>query len=57
MKYLLFILIVLMTSCLTTKINPVISENYSFKEEVNKSIIDGFFDGDTTNINNIYLLR
>jgi len=57
MKYLLFILILFVTSCTTIKEMPY-DPNFSIKDELNKSIIDGFFDGDTTNIPlNTYFLR
>ena len=35
-----------------------IIKTYSIKDEMNKSIIDGFYDNDTTGIGNkIYLLK
>jgi hypothetical protein len=51
MKYLLlFIIILLRFNCATVS-RPSISESLpSFKDELNKSIFDGFYDNDSTKI-------
>ena len=55
-KYLLIFLIV---SCSSTKQTiSTYDKNFSLKDEINKSIIDGFYNNDTTGISNkIYLLK
>ena len=59
MKHLLFILAILLTSCSIEKpLINICNADSSFKDDVNKSIVDGFFDGDTTNIpKNTYFLK
>ena len=47
MKYLIFLILLSCISCTTITKQELISDN-SFKNEINKSIIDGFFDGDST---------
>ena len=56
MKYLLILLIVL-TGCSTSKtIHPV--KTTSLKDDINESIINDFYDGDTTGVSSkIYLLK
>lgn len=56
MKYLLILLIVL-TGCSTNKtIYPV--KTTSLKDDVNESIINDFYDGDTTGVSSkVYLLK
>ena len=58
-KYLLIFVIFLITSCSTTKQSIcTYDEDFSFKDQINQSIIDGFYNGDTTGISrNIYLLK
>lgn len=58
-KYLLIFITLLITSCSLTK-QPAHSydKNFSLKDEINKSIIEGFYNNDTTGISkNIYLLK
>jgi hypothetical protein len=61
MKYFLIIIFILITSCSISKSNKsetVYNDNFSLKDEMNKSIIDGFYNGDTTNISqNIYFIK
>jgi hypothetical protein len=60
MKYLLICLMVLIFGCSTTKENFNVIDNneFSLKNELNQSIIDGFFNNDTTGIsNNFYFLN
>jgi hypothetical protein len=56
--YFLFVLIVL-SGCSTNKRVPYrYEDNFSLNDEMNKSIIDGFYGGDTTGIGHkIYLLK
>jgi hypothetical protein len=54
MKYLIIILICL-CSCKATE---TIKKPIAFKDDLNKSIVDGFYNNDTTGISkNIYFLR
>ena len=56
MKYLLILLITLTGCSVSQTIHPV--KTISMTEDVNQSIIDGFYDGDTTGITSkIYLLN
>jgi uncharacterized protein YcfL len=60
-KYSLFLILFLLAGCTTTK-NYILTNNttksLSISDEMNKSIIDGFFDNDTTGISNkIYLMK
>lgn len=65
MKYLSIILIILITSCSTTKQQTCVIKHeiesikiVSLQNELNQSVIDGFFNGDTTLIpNNTYFIR
>jgi len=60
LKYILLILLFFIVSCSSKKqiISITYNNEFSFKDEINKSIIDGFYNGDTTNIgNDIYLLK
>ncbi len=56
-KYLIILSFFFLISCSTTKQTvSTYNENFSFKDEINNSIIDGFYcDSDTTK--NIYLLE
>jgi len=58
-KYLLIFLLILITSCSSIKQSvSTCDENFSLKDEINKSIIDGFYNNDTTDIGDkIYLLK
>ena len=57
-KYLLLILSFFIVSCSSTKQTVSTNKNFSLKDDINKSIIDGFYNGDTTGISkNIYLLK
>jgi len=58
-KYLLLILSFFIVSCSSTKQTvSTYDKNYSLKDDINKSIIDGFYNGDTIGISkNIYLLK
>jgi hypothetical protein len=51
MKYLLLLMI--FAGCVTSA--PI--QLPSMAEEMNKSVIDGFFDGDSNKVGNAYLLR
>ena len=61
MKKILFIIILIIISlnCFISKPAPYYYENeFSLKDDINQSIIDGFYNGDTNNIGNeIYLLK
>jgi len=59
MRYLLIFLLFLITSCLSTKQSvSTCDKNFSVKDEINQSIIDGFYNSDTIGISkNIYLLK
>ena len=59
MKYLLFFSIILLAGCATTKQkNFRYKSDFSLKDELNKSIVDGFYNSDTTKISkNTYFLR
>jgi hypothetical protein len=55
MKFILPLCIALITACSS---KSTISLDSSFTNDINKSIIEDFYNGDTTNIsNNIYLLH
>lgn len=56
MKYLLIVLVFLTISCSSTKESIyTYDKNFSIKNEINQSIIDGFYNGDTTGVSkNIY---
>ena len=57
MKYILLFLVILLIGCSSSKtiINDV---DFSLKDEINESIIEGFYNGDTTGISkNIYMLK
>ncbi len=58
-KYLLILVTILITSCSSTKQSfSTYDKNFSLKDDINLSIIDGFYNGDTTGISkNIYLLK
>jgi len=59
-KIFIFILLVVLTSCLSTqqKIVAYCYDNISLSDSLNNAVIDGFFNGDTTKISqNIYLLK
>ena len=58
-KYLLILATILITSCSSTKQSvSTYNKDFSLKDEINQSIIDGFYNGDTTSISkNIYLLK
>ena len=59
MKYLLLLLVILTacTGCYNSK-EIYHTDLTSFKDDVNESIIDGFYGGDTTNISSqVYLLK
>jgi len=50
----LLLILLLFSSCVTTKQ----FEPTSFKDDINASIIDGFYNNDTTNLSGtIYLIR
>lgn len=56
-KYILFIISLILISCSSTK-NNTLTTNYnknSLINDINESIIDGFYDGDTTNKSNVIL--
>ena len=59
LKYLLILVTILITSCSSTKQSiSTYNKDFSLKDEINQSIIDGFYNGDTTDISkNIYLLK
>ena len=58
MKFLMLLLLsVISFSCVSIKEQPQ-NMAYSLKNELNQSIIDGFFDGDTTKITkNTYFIK
>ena len=53
------VIFTMLSGCSTAKKHTIEDVlNYSFKDELNKSIIDGFYDSDTTGIGkDIYLLK
>lgn len=56
-KYLLIPATILIIGCSSTK-RLTYNKDFSLKDEINKSVIDGFYDGDTTGISkNVYLLK
>ena len=56
MKYLLLILTIILMNCTSNK--KIYKTTFSLKNDINQSIIDGFFDGDTTKINkDTYFLK
>lgn len=59
MKYIFFALLIFLASCTCTKETTyTYSPDFSFKEELNASVIDGFYDNDTIGKSNeIYLLK
>jgi hypothetical protein len=59
-KYSLLLLLLFFYGCLTVskQITPVQYVEFSLKADIQRSIIDGFFDGDSANIpDNIYYLN
>lgn len=56
MKKIIILILITLYGCSSTK-HTVYKEIPSFKDDINKSIIDGFYNNDTTNIGNIYLLK
>jgi len=52
MKKFILIILVLSTfiSCKTEEKHIGLTDTFSLKQEINKSIVDGFFDGDSTKI-------
>ena len=59
MKYFIFIFILMiLNACSMKRVHIYEEELHTFKDDVNKSIIDGFYDNDTTNISEtVYLLK
>lgn len=56
MKYILISLIIL-TGCSTSKTSYT-EKKYSLTEDVNMSIVNDFYDGDTTKVSSqVYLLK
>jgi len=57
MKYLLLSLIIL-TGCSTSKTINKDKSTSSLKDDINESIVKGFYDGDTTGLSSdVYLLK
>jgi len=59
LKHLLFLISILTISCSSIKeTNHQSHENFSMKDEINKSIIDGFYNNqDSVKYANLYLLK
>ncbi len=58
MRLILIFIIILNYSCSISKDLNIINDNFSLKEDINKSIVDGFFNNDTLGISEtIYLLK
>ena len=57
MKHIIIIIVLIIVAVGCTSTNHL-PENFSLKDEINNSIIDGFYYGDTTGVaNDIYLLN
>ncbi len=62
MKKIIILILITLYGCSSTKHTvykeiSVYEEISSFKDDINKSIIDGFYNNDTTNVVDIYLLK
>lgn len=60
MKYLFLLCFISTTICIINlkHSDQTISNEFSLKDELNNSVIDGFFDGDTTAISkDVYFIK
>ncbi len=54
-KYIIALILISLASCVTTKQT---TKTFSFRDEVNNSIIDGFYGGDKTQLSkDVFLLK
>jgi uncharacterized lipoprotein YmbA len=54
-KYIIALILISLASCATTK---QATKTFSFRDEVNNSIIDGFYGGDKTQLSkDVFLLK